>query len=47
VACNENDLEVNVGKYMVKCWEQNSKWSYNIKVDNSAVERAEYFKYLW
>ena len=48
VASKEIGLEVNADKtkYMVMSWDQNVGRSYNIKTDNSSIERVEEFKYL-
>jgi hypothetical protein len=48
IASKENGTEVNAGKtqHMVMSRDQNAGRSHNIKIDNSAVERAEDCKYL-
>ena len=48
VASKETGLEVNADKtkYMVMSRAQNAERSYNIKLDNSSIERVEEFKYL-
>ena len=48
VASKEIGLEVNVGKtqYMVMSGDQNAGRSHSIKINNSAFERVEEFKYL-
>jgi len=48
VASKETGLEVNADKtkYMVMSKHQNARGSHNIKIDNSAFEKGEEFKYL-
>jgi len=48
VASKEIGLEVNVDKtkYIVMSRDQNAGRSHSIKIDNSSIERVEYFKYL-
>jgi hypothetical protein len=48
VATMEIGLEVNADKtkYMVMSRDQNAGRSYNMKIDNSSIERVDEFKYL-
>ena len=48
VATKEIGLEVNADKtkYMIMSRDQNTGWSYSMKIDNSSIERVEEFKYL-
>jgi hypothetical protein len=48
VATKEIGLEVNADKtkYMVMARDQNAGSNYNMKIDNSYIERVEEFKYL-
>jgi hypothetical protein len=48
VVSKETELEVNADetKYMVMSRDQNAGCGYDIKTDNSSIERVEAFKYL-
>ena len=48
VATKAIGLEVNADKtkYMIMSRDQNAGRSYNMKIDNSAIERVEEFRYL-
>jgi len=48
VATKEIELEVNADKtkYMIMSRDQNAGRSHSMKIDNSAIERVEEFRYL-